>query len=62
MLKQLTWLACQGHGAINTSKRPIPFLKEGTRVCEKPFLGDFSRIKILLNKCANAGPHLFFTG
>ena len=41
MFKQLTWHACQGHGAIITSKSPIPFLKEGANVCEKPFLWGF---------------------
>ena len=30
MFKQLTWHACQGYGAIITSKSPIPFLKRDT--------------------------------
>ena len=40
MFKQLTWHACQGHGAIIICKSPVPFLKEETNVCKKPFLGD----------------------
>ena len=35
MFKQLTWHACQRHGAIITSKSPIPFLKEGTNVFKR---------------------------
>ena len=50
MFKQLAWRACQGHGAIITSKSNIPFLKEGTNVCNKPFLEDFNRIKRVLKQ------------
>ena len=59
MFKQLPWHACQGHGAIITSKSPIPFLKEGINVCKKPFLGDFTRIKRLLEQMCNTGPSSF---
>ena len=48
MFKQLTWQACQGHGAIVTSKSPIPFLKEGTDVS--------SVSRDCWSKCANTGP------
>ena len=60
MFKHLTWHACQGHGAIITSKSLIPFLKEGTNVCKKPFLGDFIHMKRLLEQiCKNTGPSSF---
>ena len=41
MFKQLTLHECQGHRVIITSKSPTTFLKEGTNVCKKLFLGEF---------------------
>ena len=38
MYKQLTWLACQGHGAIITSNSPIPLLRVQI-FARSPFLG-----------------------
>ena len=55
MFKQLTWHACQGHGAIITSNSPIPFLKEVTVFARSHSLGISPVSRDCRNKYANTG-------
>ena len=46
-----------GDGTIITCESPVTLFIEGTYICKRPFFGDFTRVKRLLEEMSKTGPN-----